>query len=537
MVTRRVRGAAAASVLVLAAATVAVSVPPVGPTPPAEASSSTAAATYAPAVTSAPGSSRTDVFYRTRNQRILYRTSTNGTWSAPTNLGGAAVNAPAAAYAGGSLYVVIRGADGAAYTKVRSTGTWDSTWTRIGGTLTSSPAVAGWPDGRVEVFARGAADQLVTATSTPGTGWGTWTSLGGTLTTAPAAAVTGPASLRVCAALADHLVSCRTRSGDTWSAWTLLGGSTYSSPAVVAEPGSGRVHVLIRAQKSNALSVRTYASGTWSAYRSLGGTLVDGPGAASRASGTVDVVVRAAGGALNVRQMRDGVWASSYRRAWTPGAPPALPSSLKGRNLTVVPTSAKVVALTFDGGAGAQGVPSILATLKRDNVRATFFPTGDFVRMFPASANQIAVSGMDVGNHSNTHPYFTKISGDTERAQVTRARTAIFTTTGVEAKPLFRFPYGAYTSSDVTLVNGLGYVPVGWTVDTLGWQGRAGGMSAQKVVDRVLAGLRPGEIVLMHVGANPDDGTTFDADALPALVDALRAHGYGFVTLEELTGW
>jgi peptidoglycan/xylan/chitin deacetylase (PgdA/CDA1 family) len=38
----------------------------------------------------------------------------------------------------------------------------------------------------------------------------------------------------------------------------------------------------------------------------------------------------------------------------------------------------------------------------------------------------------------------------------------------------------------------------------------------------------------MHVGSNPDDGTTFDADALPRVIDAIRAQGYTLVTLERV---
>jgi peptidoglycan/xylan/chitin deacetylase (PgdA/CDA1 family) len=51
-----------------------------------------------------------------------------------------------------------------------------------------------------------------------------------------------------------------------------------------------------------------------------------------------------------------------------------------------------------------------------------------------------------------------------------------------------------------------------------------------------MAGLGPGEIVLMHVGSNPDDHTTYDADALPELIIKLRDHGYSFVTLAALVG-
>jgi peptidoglycan/xylan/chitin deacetylase (PgdA/CDA1 family) len=50
----------------------------------------------------------------------------------------------------------------------------------------------------------------------------------------------------------------------------------------------------------------------------------------------------------------------------------------------------------------------------------------------------------------------------------------------------------------------------------------------------VVAAAQPGEIVLMHLGSNPDDASTLDADALPTIIAELRAHGYRFVTLDAL---
>jgi peptidoglycan/xylan/chitin deacetylase (PgdA/CDA1 family) len=49
-----------------------------------------------------------------------------------------------------------------------------------------------------------------------------------------------------------------------------------------------------------------------------------------------------------------------------------------------------------------------------------------------------------------------------------------------------------------------------------------------------MAALQPGEIVLMHIGSNPDDGSTLDADALPQVIDRISAAGYGFATLDAL---
>jgi len=50
----------------------------------------------------------------------------------------------------------------------------------------------------------------------------------------------------------------------------------------------------------------------------------------------------------------------------------------------------------------------------------------------------------------------------------------------------------------------------------------------------VLGALRPGQIVLMHVGSHPTDHSTLDADALPTVISELRARGYTFVTLRML---
>lgn len=221
----------------------------------------------------------------------------------------------------------------------------------------------------------------------------------------------------------------------------------------------------------------------------------------------------------------------------TKAAPSAtLPAHLLGQDITVIPTTARVVALTFDAGGNADGLPAILAALDAADVRGSFLLTGDFVRTFPTQSRAIVAPGHLVGNHSDTHPHFPGLGVTEQRAEVTAAATAIRSVTGVPPQPLFRFPYGDRTSETIAVVNGLGYLSVRWTVDTLGWKGTSGGQTASTVLDRVLGALRPGEIVLMHVGSNPDDGSTLDADALPEVIAALRASGYSFVTLQTLLG-
>ena len=202
---------------------------------------------------------------------------------------------------------------------------------------------------------------------------------------------------------------------------------------------------------------------------------------------------------------------------------------------TVIPTARHVVALTFDAGANNAGVPSILGTLRRFHVAATFFMTGHFARTYPAAARQIAAGGYRVGNHTMTHPHLTQLSDAGVRWQILAAARAITSVTGKNPAPLFRFPYGDQNAHLIVIANRLGYVTVSWTVDTLGWEGASAGITVAEVISRVLAALRPGEIVLMHVGSSPD-GSTLDAHALPQVISQLQRRGYSFVTLDALVG-
>ncbi|WP_081438493.1 polysaccharide deacetylase family protein [Pseudofrankia asymbiotica] len=218
----------------------------------------------------------------------------------------------------------------------------------------------------------------------------------------------------------------------------------------------------------------------------------------------------------------------------TPGT--GLPAGVFGKDWERVPTDRKIVALTFDAGANADGVAPILAALAREHVAGTFFLTGQFANSFPSKVRDIAASGGRMGNHSSTHPYFTKIDDVALRGEVLGAERDILAAGGKDPRPFFRFPFGDRNAHDIAAVNALGYVPIRWTVDTLGWQGTSGGRTAASVAARVLDALQPGEIVLMHLGSHPQDHSTLDADALPGIISALRDRGYAFATLDTLLG-
>jgi peptidoglycan-N-acetylglucosamine deacetylase len=206
-----------------------------------------------------------------------------------------------------------------------------------------------------------------------------------------------------------------------------------------------------------------------------------------------------------------------------------VPPGLQGRELDRLPTTQKEVVITIDGGGNAVGGWSMLATLKRKRVPATFFLTGRFVVANPGLARAIGRS-YPVANHTWSHPHLSRLSSAAVESEIVRGERAIRARTGRDPRPIFRFPYGDRDARSIAIANRLGYVSIRWTVDTLGWMP---GQTVAGAVRRVLDRLRPGAIVLMHVGA-ARDGSTVDVRALPAVIDAIRRRGYTFTTFERL---
>lgn len=206
----------------------------------------------------------------------------------------------------------------------------------------------------------------------------------------------------------------------------------------------------------------------------------------------------------------------------------ALPPPIVAGELVRLQTRQRVVALTFDGGGNAASVRDVLAVLRREHVRGTFFLTGQFVRAYPALSRAIG-RAHPVANHTVGHVDLRGLSDSGVIREITRGERMLRRATGRDPRPCFRFPYGARDARTLRIVNRLGYVSVRWTVDTWGWMGHSY-QSAGGIVRKVVRNLVPGQIVMMHLGS-ARDRSTLDAQALPRVIRAVRARGYRFVTL------
>jgi peptidoglycan-N-acetylglucosamine deacetylase len=183
------------------------------------------------------------------------------------------------------------------------------------------------------------------------------------------------------------------------------------------------------------------------------------------------------------------------------------------------------VALTFDDGPGPY-TTQILRVLERARAPATFFVIGEWARRYPLLVRAEARSGFEVGDHTETHPFMSRLSAAAQRAQIIDAGLAI-QRAGAPFPHLWRPPYGAFTTTTLAILRALKMLVVLWTVDTSDYA-RPG---VPRIVYTAVSGARPGAIILMHDGGGNRSETVA---ALPRIIAAIRRHGYRLVTISQL---
>ncbi len=121
-----------------------------------------------------------------------------------------------------------------------------------------------------------------------------------------------------------------------------------------------------------------------------------------------------------------------------------------------VNTKDKKVAITFDCAWGAEDIPEILNILDKQQVKASFFLVGDWVREHPEEAKMIAEKNHDIGNHSDKHPHVTQMDIEAIKKDIHLAHNTIKEITGKDAN-LYRPPYGEYNNTVIEAAEACGY--------------------------------------------------------------------------------
>lgn len=190
---------------------------------------------------------------------------------------------------------------------------------------------------------------------------------------------------------------------------------------------------------------------------------------------------------------------------------------------TLVGTTDKVVALTFDDGPSAF-TRQVAAILLREKVPATFFLIGKNARERPEDARYLASAGFRIGAHSMTHPKMSSLSRAEQAAEMYGSVDAVNEVVGPGTVKCFRPPFGAYNDDTLNLAAERGLGVVNWSVDSNDWH--TPGMPA--VFARVDRTVGARGIVLLHDGGGDRSETVA---ALPFIISSLRARGFEFVNL------
>lgn len=88
-------------------------------------------------------------------------------------------------------------------------------------------------------------------------------------------------------------------------------------------------------------------------------------------------------------------------------------------------TEQPVVYLTFDNGYEQGYTGKVLDILKEKQVPAAFFVTGHYIESAPDLLKRMASEGHLIGNHSWSHPDFTKISKETMKEELDKVDEAV----------------------------------------------------------------------------------------------------------------
>lgn len=181
-----------------------------------------------------------------------------------------------------------------------------------------------------------------------------------------------------------------------------------------------------------------------------------------------------------------------------------------------------VLALSFDDGISPANDAEIMRILAAYDAVATFFLIGRNAARHLDTVRSMVDAGHEVGNHSWSHPMMTSLSVDQQQAELRQTGDAL-SEIGVAPK-WFRPPFGDFDSLTHQVAQTEGLESILWSVDSRDWKS---GSAPDKVSQRVISGISPGAVILMH------STKSNTVAALPTILEHAKRNGYRFVTMSQ----
>ena len=198
-------------------------------------------------------------------------------------------------------------------------------------------------------------------------------------------------------------------------------------------------------------------------------------------------------------------------------------TSLRWKNKT----REKKIWLTFDDGPQEVVTEFILLTLKKLEIRATFFLTGEQIKKYPELTKQIIEAGHIVGNHSFSHLDGFKTKKEKYIYDIELCQKLInekLVEMGMSKKSrIFRPPYGRILPKQIKLLNEK-YQLVMW--DVFSWDFKKN-ITKEKLHKNVLENVELGSIIVFHNNQKSYKNLLI---SLEIILVKLKNQGYSFST-------
>jgi probable sporulation protein (polysaccharide deacetylase family) len=169
-----------------------------------------------------------------------------------------------------------------------------------------------------------------------------------------------------------------------------------------------------------------------------------------------------------------------------------------------------MVSLMINVAWGDEFLPKILEVLEAEQVHATFFFDGSWLKKHIPTALLIKEKGHELSNHAYSHKDMSKLSRSQAMAEISKTEQLLNDELGVVNK-LFAPPSGDYNQSTVDIARELNLTTILWTLDTVDWQKP----EPASIVNKVAARVEPGTLILMHP-------TYSSSEALEQMIHAIK---------------
>lgn len=187
----------------------------------------------------------------------------------------------------------------------------------------------------------------------------------------------------------------------------------------------------------------------------------------------------------------------------------------------------KVIYLTFDNGFENGFTESILNTLQKENVPATFFLTGHYVKSATDLVKRMINDGHIIGNHSYGHPNMARLSEEKMVEEWKKFDNILKEYTGIERTHYARPPEGVFSEQVLEVGNKNGYRHIFWSIAFMDWD-RNSTKGGDFAYNELMKQLHPGAVILMHTVAK------HNAEGLPRFIQDAKKQGYTFASLDDL---